>query len=184
MAAEGDDAMPIGRGAGAAMLALAVAGCGIVAPLYDRTMADAPHQSCAAVNGPHPLAGRSAAAPPQCFALFEENEAGARAAWSGGALTAGRTLVAVHQPAVAGCGGRFTHLTVSGASDGPGRAMLSAWDGIGRIGHGREATWGQGFASRTLALASVDSAILMPAGARVRVTAGRFDPASLCFKSY
>ncbi len=160
-----------------ALLALAAAGCSLAAPLYDRQMADADHQACAAVNAPAP-AGSA-----QCFTLFEEDGEGRRT-WSGGALTPGRTLIAVHNPAIAGCAARHTHLTVTGAAPGAGQMELAVWDGIARPGHGRTATWGAAFPRRTLALASIDHVTLLPAGARIRMLDGSFDPAELCFKGY
>lgn len=158
-------------------LALWLGGCSLAAPLYDRQMADADHQACAAVNAPAP-AGAT-----QCFVLYEEDEAGRRA-WSGGALAPGRTLIAVHNPAEPGCAARHTHLTVTGAAPGAGRMELAVWDGLGRPGHARVATWGTGSVSRTFALAGIDHVTLMPAGARIRMLDGSFDPAGLCFKGY
>lgn len=169
--------MRIERTGFALLLAVATAGCSLAAPLYDRRMADADHQACAPVNAP-PVAGAAI-----CFTLFEEDARGRRS-WSGGALTPGRTLIAVHNPAAPGCAARHTHLTVTGAAADAGRMELAVWDGIARPGHSRVATWGAGFAQRTLALASIDHVTLMPAGARVRMLEGRFDPAELCFKGY
>ena len=168
----------IGRASTGAVAALALTGCVIVSPLVDRRMTDAPNAACAVVNA-EPVAEAR-----QCFTLIEEDDRGGRKAWTGGELLAGRTLVAIHRGTAEGCTGRFTHFTVTGASAGPGRAELSTWDAIGRPGHGRQVRWGSGFANRTFALASVDSTLMAPAGARVRVTEGRLDPASLCFKSY
>lgn len=162
------------NGMGAAVLALAAGGCAIVGPLYDRQMRDAPRAACAAANG----------SGDQCFVLLEEGPGGVRRAWSGGALGPGRALVAIHQPGREGCGGRFTHLTVSGASDGAGRAELSIWDPLGRPGHQRAVRWDRGFASRDFALASIDNVTMLPAGARLRMLEGGFTPANLCFKSY
>ena len=161
----------------AGMLALAATGCSLAAPLYDRQMADAEHQACAAVNAAPP-AGAT-----QCFALYEEDAQGRRA-WSGGALTPGRTLIAVHNVAAPGCAARHTHLTVTGAAPAAGQLELAVWDGMARPGHSRIATWGSGFSQRTIALAGIDHVTLMPAGARVRVLEGSFDPANLCFKGY
>ncbi len=159
------------------LLAVATAGCSIAAPLYDRQMADADHQACAPVNAP-PVAGETS-----CFTLLEEDGQGRRG-WSGGALTPGRTLIAVHNPAAPGCAARHTHLTVTGAASGAGRMELAVWDGMARPGHSRVATWGTGFSRRTLGLAGIDHVTLMPAGARIQVLEGSFDPASLCFKGY
>lgn len=164
--------------AGAFAFALWLGGCSLAAPLHDRQMADAEHQACMTVNAP------AAAGAAQCFTLFEE-DGGGRRAWSGGALTPGRILVAVHAPAAApSCAARHTHLTVTGSTSGAGRLELATWDGMGRPGHARIATWGAPFAQRTLALASIDNVVMMPAGARVRVLDGNFDPAGLCFKGY
>jgi hypothetical protein len=169
--------MRIERAGLVGLLAIATAGCSIAAPLYDRQMADADHQACAPINAP-PAAGETS-----CFNLFEEDSSGRRA-WSGGALTPGRTLIAVHNPAAPGCAARHSHLTVTGAAPGGGRMELAVWDGMARAGHSRVATWGTGFPRRTLALAGIDHVTLMPAGARVRMLEGSFDPASLCFKGY
>lgn len=167
------------RKAGASGLALlSLCGCSLAAPLYDRQMADAEHQACVPVNE-SPAEGAA-----RCFTLFEEDEAGRRV-WSGGTLTPGRTLIAVHAPTAApACAARHTHLTVTGSTSGAGRLELATWDGMGRPGHARVATWGASFAQRTLALAGIDGVTMMPAGARVRVLDGSFDPASLCFKGY
>lgn len=161
----------------AVLLAIATSGCSIAAPLFDRQMANADDQACAAVNAP------ATAGAAQCFTLLEE-DAGGRRAWSGGALTPGRTLVAVYNSAVPGCAARHTHLTVTGSAAGAGRMELAVWDGMARPGHSRVATWGTGFSRRTLALAGIDHVTLLPAGARVRVLEGSFDPADLCFKGY
>ncbi len=161
----------------AGMLALAATGCSLAAPLYDRQMADAHHQACTAVNAP------AADGTVPCFTLFEEDAQGRRV-WSGGALTPGRTLIAVHNPAAPGCAARHTHLTIAGSAPAAGRMELAVWDGMARPGHSRVATWSAGFGNRTLALASIDHVNLMPAGARVRMLEGGFDPASLCFKGY
>lgn len=170
--------MRIDRTGSAVLMGLAAGGCSLVAPLYDRQMADAPHAACAAVNVPAAQGAR------QCFTLFEEDAGGARRAWSGGALEPGRTLIAVHRPGEEGCAARHTHLTVTGSSPGAGRIELAAWDGMGRPGHARTPRWRAPFARRTYALASIDSATMMPAGARIRVLEGSFDPAALCFKGY
>jgi hypothetical protein len=174
------------RVGGAVLLALLAGGCGIVSPLYDRQMADAPLAACAAVNGAHPLAAPAGASTaPQCFTLFEETGDGSRRPWSGGALTPGRTLVAWHQPGAGpGCAARFTHLTVTGASPGAGRAELATWDPVGLPGHQREVRWGRAYQARTFALASIDHATMIPGGARIRVLEGSLDPASICFKGY
>ena len=158
---------------------MTLSGCAVVSPVIDRDMSHAPNAACATLDRDAALVQ----APANCFALAEEDESGRRQAWSGGALAPGRTLIAVLQPGT-GCAGTFSHLTLTGASPGPGRAELSVWDLHGRIGHARTATWGSGFARRTLALAGIETTILSPAGARIRVTEGRFDPAQLCFKSY
>jgi hypothetical protein len=44
--------------------------------------------------------------------------------------------------------------------------------------------WERGFRAAHLRLASIDNATMTPAGVRIRVLAGSFDPANLCFKSY
>lgn len=171
--------MRIGQASGAAVLAMAAAGCAIVSPLWDRRMADAPRAACAEIGAAADAAER------QCFALYEEGPRGVEAEWRrGGAIEAGRALVAIHRPGVAGCGGRFSHLTVEGSSPGAGAVQLSTWDPLGRPGHGRSVTWREGFAARGLALASIDHATTLPAGARVRAEAGRFVPTRLCFKGY
>lgn len=178
----------------ACLAALALSGCTIVRPLIDREMADAPHAACAAVNGEHPLLMRAragvpaeqveAGAPSQCFALHEEGEDGRRRAWTGGALTPGRTLIAIHDAGDQDCKGRFTHLTVTGGSAGAGQLELATWDLAARPGHMRRHSWERGFTQRTLGLASLDHPTMAPVGARIRVLAGSFDPAHLCFKSY
>jgi hypothetical protein len=173
--------------------AVALSGCTIVRPLIDREMAKAPHAACAAVNGEHPLLMRArpgvpadqveTGAPAQCFALFEEQD-GRRRAWSGGALQPGRTLIAVHEGADADCKGRFSHFTVTGGSAGAGQLELATWDPAARPGHMRQHRWERGFAQRSLGIASIDTPTMAPAGVRVRVLAGSFDPASICLKSY
>jgi hypothetical protein len=173
------------RRGSAVLLALVLGGCTIARPLVDRDMSKAPRAACAAVNGAHPLTVRpDASAPPQCFVLAEELENGRRQAWSGGPLRPGRTLIAIHQPGGAGCKGRFTHLTVGGASAGAGQLELATWDGAARAEHRRVERWERAFGERTIGLASIDSAIMTPAGARIRVLEGSFEPAHLCFKSY
>lgn len=169
--------MRIERAGFTGVLAIATAGCSLAAPLYDRQMADADHQACAAVNAPAPPGST------QCFALYEE-DSGGRRTWSGGPLTPGRTLIAVHNPAAPGCAARHTHLTVTGSAAGAGRIELAVWDGMARPGHSRIAGWRAAFPQRTLVLASIDHVTLMPAGARIRTLDGSFDPASLCFKGY
>ena len=93
-------------------------------------------------------------------------------------------MVAIHQGGAPGCGGRFTHLTVTGASDAAGQAELATWDPAGRPGHQRRVRWDRPFAQRSFALASIDSATMLPGGARIRMLEGGFTPATLCFKSY
>jgi hypothetical protein len=171
-----------GRGGIAVVAALALSGCTIAKPLIDRQMANAPNAACVAINGQR-LVAADAAAGAQCFALHEEVD-GRRQPWSGGALEPGRTLLAIHQPATSGCAGRFTHLTVTGASPGPGQLELATWDILARAGHNRQHRWERGFAQRTLGIASIDSATMTPTGVRIRALAGSFDPANLCFKSY
>jgi hypothetical protein len=170
------------RGGSALVAALALSGCTIAKPLIDRRMAEAPNAACVAVNGRQPVV-EGAAAGGRCFALHEEVD-GRRQPWSGGALQPGRTLLAIHQPGTSGCAGRFTHLTVTGASPGPGQLELATWDMLARAGHNRQHRWERGFAQRTLGMASIDSATMTPAGVRIRALAGSFDPANLCFKSY
>lgn len=181
------------RWSGGLAAALALSGCTLARPLIDREMAKAPHTACAAVNGEHPLLMRAragvpadqveAGAPTQCFALYEENE-GRRRAWSGGALQPGRTLVAIHQAGETDCKGRFTHFTITGGSAGAGQLDLATWDVAARPGHLRQHRWERGFAQRTLGLASIDHPTMAPAGVRIRVLDGSFEPANLCFKRY
>lgn len=160
------------------MLALlGTGGCAVVSPLIDRDMSKAPNSACADLAVPAPAGERP------CFVLVEEDAAGARSEWRGGRLTPERTLVAVYRPGE-GCDGRFSHLTVTGTATESGRAALSVWDTLGRVGHMRAVRWRTPFPLRTLVLAGIDSATLNPAGARVRVTEGSFDPATLCFRSY
>ena len=186
------------RKIGAAVLLTIVAGgCAVVGPLYDRSMADAPHAACAAVNGPIMAepgtepgnsmdAGSGAAAgprfPAQCFDLSVTEADGVTSSWGGELLTPVRTLIAIHR-AVPGCTGKFTHLTVDGAARGPGRMELATWDLHGRPGHQRTIRWSDGFAHRSLVLADIGSALMNPAGARISVQEGAFDPRSVCFKS-
>ncbi len=191
--------MRFGRIGGLFVTGLMLSGCAvvgpIVGPLLDSGMNDAPHAACAAINGEHPRIMRprpgaapesvEAGAPAQCFVLAEELADGSRRAWSGGALRPGRTLLAIHQPdADSECAGTFTHLTVSGAAQGAGRAELSAWDMHARPGHSRAISWSRSFARRDFALASIGSTLMNPAGTRIRVIEGNFDPANLCFKSH
>lgn len=177
---------------GAFIVGLMLSACAVVGPLTDRTMTDAPHQACAQVNGIVPSGGGPAgtigevSAPPvvpaQCFALAEE-AAGVRREWSGGALEPGRTLIAVHR-AGPGCGGTFSHLTVSGASAEAGRMELATWDLHARPGHQRVVEWREGFGDRSFALADIGSVLMNPAGARITVQEGAFDPRTICFRSY
>jgi hypothetical protein len=182
------------RRGSALVLALALSGCTIARPLIDRDMSNAPIAACAAVNGDHPLLMRprpgaaadtvEAGAPPQCFVLAEELEDGRRHKWSGGPLRPGRTLIAIHQPGELDCKGRFTHLTLTGASAGAGQVELSTWDVAARPAHKRAMGWNRPFGARTFTLGSIDNPTMAPAGARIRVLEGSLDPASLCFKSY
>jgi hypothetical protein len=181
------------RQSSALVAALALSGCTLARPLIDREMAKAPNAACAAVNGEHPLLMRAragvpaeqveAGAPSQCFALFEEQD-GRRQAWSGGALQPGRTLIAVHDAADADCKGRFTHFNVAGGSAGAGELELETWDVAARPGHMRRHRWERGFGQRNFGLASIDHPTMAPAGVRIRVLTGSFDPANICFKSY
>lgn len=163
------------RQAAAAASSFCLAGCAVVSPLIDRNMSKAPNSACAAL-APHAADG-------QCFVLAEEGAAGVRRNWQGGRLTPGRTLVAIYRTGP-NCTGTFTHLTVIGGAEGPGRAILSVWDALGRAGHSRELRWHEGFAERRLTLASISSATLNPGGARVQVLEGSLDPTSVCFQSY
>lgn len=177
----------------ALVAALALSGCTIVRPLIDRDMAKAPNAACAAVNGEHPLLMRAragvpaeqveAGAPTQCFSLHEESEGTSRA-WSGGALQPGRTLIAIHQAGDVDCKGRFTHVTFTGASPGAGELEVATWDVAARPGHMRKHRWDGGFPRRNLGLASIDHPTMAPAGIRIRMLSGSFDPADICFKSY
>ncbi len=134
-------------------------------------------------RGSTPSETVEAGAPSQCFALFEESD-GRRQGWSGGALRPGRTLIAVHQAGDTDCKGRFSHFTVAGGSAGAGHLELATWDPVGRPGHSRQHRWERGFAQRTLGVASIDHPTMAPAGVRIRVLDGSFDPANICFKSY
>lgn len=165
---------------GIGALALAVSGCAIVSPLYDDRMSDAARAACVDIGA---VAGEAPA--PTCFALYEESSPGRYGAWAGGPLRPGRTLVALRQAGVhPSCGGRFTHLVVTGATDGPGRAELSTWDSLGRPGARRRPSWERAEPVETLVLPTIDGVMMDAAGARMKVIEGRFDPARLCFKSY
>lgn len=158
-------------------LGLGLSGCAATGPLFDQDMSDAPHQACI------DLAGAPAPDAPACFLLVSQGSDGARTAWAGGAVAPGRTLVAVHRGGP-GCDGTFTHLTVAGAAPGPGRMELATWDVHARPGHSRTVRWEQGFASREYSLADIGSTLMNPAGARITVQEGAFDPRRICFKSY
>jgi hypothetical protein len=163
--------------AGAAAAILATSGCAVVSPVIDRDMSGAPNLACISVNA------QAIEGAPRCFVLAEELPDGSRRAWSGGSLEPGRVLIAIHQPG-GQCAGTFSHLTVTGASPGAAQAEIATWDGLGRMGHARTLHWDRAFTARTFAMSSIESTTMNPAGARVRVTQGSFDPASLCFKSY
>ena len=160
---------------GAFIVGLMVSACAVVGPLSNPRMTDAPNAACASVAAP--------AADRQCFVLAEQLPDGSRRAWSGGALQAGQVLLAVHRGGE-GCTGTFTHLTVVANSPAAGRAELASWDLHGRPGHSRVVRWDQGFANRTFALADIGSTLMNPAGARITVQQGTFDPRQICFKSY
>jgi hypothetical protein len=189
---------------GAFLAGLALCGCAVVGPLYDRQMADARHQACYDFTRAQDWTFAEGQAP-QCFAIAEEREVDGRlvrSAWTGGPVTPGRTLLAVYNGAERRCSGErgpidpntppdrptmFTHLTVTGSSDGAGAMRLETWDRIGRpnMGEGhRDVAWQAGFAGRTFALADIGSVLVNPGGARIRVTEGALAPTQLCFKSY
>jgi len=161
---------------GAFVVGLMVSACAVVSPLTNPRMTDAPNAACAAVAAP-------ASAESQCFALAEQLPDGSRRAWTGGALGPGRVLLAIHRGGE-GCTGTFTHLTVRGNASGAGRAELATWDVHARPGHAREVRWDRAFEGRTFALADIGSTLMNPAGARITVREGSFEPTQVCFKSY
>jgi hypothetical protein len=161
---------------GAFVVGLMVSACAVVGPLANPRMTDAPTAACVAIAQPAPATG-------QCFTLAEQLPDGTRRPWQGGALAAGQVLLAVHGGGEA-CAGTFTHLTVTGNAPGAGRAELATWEVHARPGHAREVRWREGFADRTFALADIGSTLMNPAGARITVREGSFEPRQICFKSY
>jgi hypothetical protein len=161
---------------GAFVVGLMLSACAVVGPLANPRMTDAPTAACIAIADP-------AAAANQCFTLAEQRPDGSRRAWTGGTLGPGQVLLAIHGGGAA-CAGTFTHLTVTGDSPGAGRAELATWDLPARPGHAREDRWDRPFAGRTFALADIGSTLMNPAGARITVREGAFEPRQVCFKSY
>jgi hypothetical protein len=203
--------MRYGHTGGAFAVGLLLSACAVVSPLLDRSLAEAPFAACGAINGPPPLGppnaqqrARTGAQPKpmtQCFALFRDVQNGPDTKWAGGRIEAGETLLAVYTGGK-GCFGLpddltgprvFSYLTVTGSSDGAGKAELSVWDVAGRAlyvpGGGdttsqRTIEWPRAFRDRTFSMANAGGVLQNAAGARIHMVSGSFDPAHLCFKGF
>ena len=152
----------------------ALAGCGIVGPIYDRGLRNAPRMACAEVA---PAAGT-----PQCFRFERRRIGGERLEMNDGTLD-GETELLAFLTGGPGCAGGDLHFaTVSGSAAAAGRLQVLAFSGTGaQLGH--DFAWDAPFAAHTFAYRGAGGPFVNATGIRVRAPQG-FKVERVCLADY
>ncbi len=153
----------------------ALAGCGIVGPIYDPGLRGAPRYACAEVA--------PAADTAQCFRFERRRIGGERLEMNDGSLDGDTELLAFLTGGPGCADGDLHYATVTGASAEPGQLSVLAFTGTGAQ-HGRDYQWREAFAARTFRLSGAGGPFVNATGIRVRAAAGGFRVARVCLADY
>lgn len=154
---------------------LMLAGCGIVGPIYDPSLRNAPRLACADVTPPPDA--------PQCFRFERRRIGGERLEMSDGALDPDTEILAF-QTGEAGCAtGDLTFALIAGSAQDAGRLEILAFAGIGAQA-GRTYEWNEAFERRVFRLRGAGGPFIAGPGIRIRSEAGRFRLDRVCLADY
>ncbi|MGQ0660364.1 hypothetical protein [Sphingosinicella sp.] len=154
---------------------MALAGCGIVGPIYDPGLRGAPRMACAEVA---PVADAA-----QCFRFERRRIGGERLEMNDGGLDGETELLAFLTGGPGCAGGDLHYATVTGEASEPGRLSVLAFTGTGAL-NGRDYEWREPFAVRTFRLSGAGGPFVNATGIRVRAPAGGFRVARVCLADY
>jgi hypothetical protein len=153
--------MRVSRGIAAILWAAPLAACAVAGPELDRAMDDAPALACAE----------------RPAFLMRTVDGRAWIPFEGTMIGAGTEVLAM--PAGAG---NFTHVVLTGDSQGAGAMRVAVPDALGRGDRGRTLRWRETRLRWTLA--NIGTALHNPAGVRILVLEGAVRIDRVCFKSY
>jgi len=159
----------------AALPAAALAGCALAGPVADPAMTDAPYAAC------HRFAPAPGA--PRCITLLTGGEHVSGVDLAAGRLRAGDRLRGMLTGGEGCPSAYFTHLTLEGASDGPGAMRVAAHDAIGRGTVAETFDWDEA-GPRRWAHDGIGSPLFLPASFSVEMVEGEVSLDQVCFKSY
>lgn len=166
----------------------ALAGCGIVGPIYDPGLGGAPRTACAdvalqAMRDGSSVVANAVSGAPQCFRFERRRIGGERLELNDGSLDAETELLAFVTGGPGCAGGDLTFATVTGASAQPGRLQMLAFGGTGaQIGADHE--WSEPFAMRTFRVRNVNGPFINMSGLRLRAPDGGFRVKRVCMADY
>lgn len=152
----------------------ALAGCGIVGPIYDPGFRHAPRTACAEVAPPPDR--------PQCFRFERRRIGGERLEMNDGTLDGETELLAFLTGGPGCAGGDLHYATVSGGAEAAGQLQVLAFAGTG-VQHGQSFRWDQPFAGRTFTSRNVGGPFLNATGIRLRAPQG-FRVQRVCMADY
>lgn len=153
----------------------ALAGCGIVGPIYDPGLHNAPRMACAEIA---PAPDR-----PQCFRFERRRIGGERLEMNDGSLDADTELLAFVTGGPGCAGGDLTFATATGAAGAPGRLSMLAFGATGAQ-VGADHAWREGFAARTFRVRNVNGPFVNMSGLRLRAPDGGFRVERVCMADY
>jgi hypothetical protein len=153
----------------------ALAGCGIVGPIYDPGLRGAPRMACAEVA--------PAADTPQCFRFERRRIGGERLEMNDGSLDGDTELLAFLTGGEGCADGDLHFAAVTGASDEPGQLSVLAFSGTGAQ-RGHDFQWREAFASRSFAFRGVGGPFVNATGLRIRAPEGGFQVQRVCLADY
>lgn len=154
---------------------LMLAGCGIVGPIYDPSLRNAPRFACADVVPPPEAA--------QCFRFERRRIGGERLEMNDGTLDA-ETEIFAFQTGSPGCAtGDLTFAVIAGSAASAGRLEMLAFAGTG-VQVGRHHEWDAPFQQRAFRLRGAGGPFISGPSIRVRSAAGGFRLHRLCLADY
>jgi hypothetical protein len=153
----------------------ALAGCGIVGPIYNPSLSGAPRMACAEIA---PAADR-----PQCFRFERRRIGGERLEMNDGSLDAETELLAFLTGGPGCAGGDLHFAAVTGTAAEPGRISALAFSGTGAQ-RGQDFEWDEPVASRSFAWRGVGGPFVNATGIRVRSAGGGFRVERVCLADY
>ena len=154
---------------------IALAGCGIIGPIYDPSLRNAPRFSCADVVLPPDAS--------QCFRFERRRIGGERLAMNDGTLDAETEILAFQTGRPECATGDLTFATATGSAQDAGSLHILAFAGSGAQ-VGRDHRWDSPFERRTFRLRGAGGPFIAAPGIRIRSAAGGFRLDRICLHDY